>query len=60
VQSTAAVSAAQFAAALGYRLDSPFLGQVARRRLLDTALAAYWRAVLLALNGRPRPAGRQP
>jgi GT2 family glycosyltransferase len=48
---TRAVGSRQFAAALTPALDSPYLGGVARSRLVGAALRAYW-AVVLALLGR--------
>jgi GT2 family glycosyltransferase len=50
VQATRTVSAAEFAAALTPRLDSPFLGGAGRSPLLNAALRAYWRVVLAVLS----------
>lgn len=58
IQSSARIGAADFAALLTPRLDSPNLGRPGRSRLLAASLGLYWR-VVRRLLGRPRagPAG---
>ncbi len=53
IQRRAAVSAAEFARALTPRLDSPFLGRVARWEWAQVLVDAYWRAATGVL-GRGR------
>jgi N-acetylglucosaminyl-diphospho-decaprenol L-rhamnosyltransferase len=52
VQGTRAISAAEFALWLTPDLDSKFLGQAARLRVLRWGLRAYWRLALAALGTR--------
>lgn len=50
IQRCAAVSAAEFAAALTPRLASPFLGRIARWRWAQALVTAYWRAAIGVLG----------
>jgi GT2 family glycosyltransferase len=55
IQATRTASAGEFARALTARLDSQYLGAVARSRLLGAALGLYWRLALALLgSGRSR------
>jgi len=49
IQAGARVSAAEFAAALTAELDSEYLGEAGRSRLLGALLGGYWRAALRLL-----------
>ncbi len=54
IQSTAEISAADFAATLTASLTSAYLGRAGRSGLLNGLLGAYWRLVLRVLRlGRP-------
>ena len=57
IQSTAAITPAEFARHLVATLDSPYLGAVGRQPLLRRALRGYWRAVT-ALLARQRESAR--
>jgi N-acetylglucosaminyl-diphospho-decaprenol L-rhamnosyltransferase len=51
IQATRTVSADEFAGALTSKLDSRYLGPVARSRLLAAALGLYWRLARALLGG---------
>jgi N-acetylglucosaminyl-diphospho-decaprenol L-rhamnosyltransferase len=51
IQSTARITAGDFAATLTPALDSRYLGRAGRSTVLAGLLAAYWRLVLRALGG---------
>lgn len=50
IQRSAVTSAAQFAAALTDRLDSPFFGRLTRWRCVQTAMRVYWRGAARLLR----------
>jgi N-acetylglucosaminyl-diphospho-decaprenol L-rhamnosyltransferase len=54
IQSTAAITSAEFARHLVATLDSPYLGAVGRQPLLRCALRVYWRAVTALLARQSR------
>ncbi len=54
IQSTRAVSVAEFASWLTADLDSPFIAAAARSAPIRLALRAYWRLVQLLLKGPSR------
>ena len=55
IQATARIAAGDFAAGLTPSLDSPYLGEVGRSRVLNDLLRAYWGLVLRALRAPRSP-----
>ncbi|MFZ0042169.1 MAG: glycosyltransferase family 2 protein [Solirubrobacteraceae bacterium] len=59
IQSSASISAMDFAAQLTARLDSPYFGAVGRQPMLERGLELYWRTVLWLLRQTCSPAAIQ-
>lgn len=53
IQAARTVGVSEFARGFTWELSSPYLGGLARNRLVGTALRIYWRCVLAALRTGP-------